>query len=301
MESSHDSVVPQLSAFILTYNEEKNLEPCLRSLKECVDDIHVVDSGSVDRTIEIARRYGCDVVLHTFEGHSKQRNWALRNLAFRHRWVIALDADHRVTPELSAELRDRFRKPLVEIYGYFVKRRQIFRGTWIHHGAYYPKWQLKVFQHKRAFCDDEEFDYRFYVDGPVDRLQHDILEDNLNEADISFWVSKHNKFAKEAAAEEFKRRLGDIGWKIKPRLFGNPDERALWLRERWYGLPLYARPFLYFFYRYFLRLGFLDGKQGFIFHFLQAFWFRLLVDIHLDELLSGRSPSPIIHSLSKEL
>ena len=288
MDSVCDSVVPRLSAFILTYNEEKNLEPCLRSLKGCVDDIYVVDSGSVDRTIEIARRHGCQVVVHTFEGHTKQRNWALRNLPFCHRWVIALDADHRVTPELSAELRDIFREPPVAVAGYYVKRRQIFRGTWIRHGTYYPKWQLKVFQHALASCDDEEFDYRFYMNGPVGRLHNDILEDNLNEMNISFWVTKHNKFAREAAEEEFKRRLGHVEWRIRPRFFGNPDERVLWLKKRWYGLPLYIRPFLYFFYRYFVRLGFLDGKQGLIFHFLQAFWFRLLVDIHLEELLAHR-------------
>ena len=69
-----------------------------------------------------------------------------------------------------------------------------------------------------------------------------------------------------------------------PSLFGTPDQRILWLKERWYGMPLYVRPFIYFFYRYILRLGFLDGKEGFVFHFLQAFWYRLLVDMNLDDL-----------------
>lgn len=279
---------PRLSAFILTFNEEKNLDACLASLRECVDDIYVVDSGSVDRTAEIASGYGCQTVIHAFEGHSRQRNWALRHLPFRHDWVFALDADHRVTPELCAEIRQRFSQPPDDVVGFFVKRRQIFRGTWIRHGMYYPKWQLKLFQHALTHCDDHEFDYRFYVNGPVGKLSYDILEENRNEDDISFWIAKHNRFAQEAAAEEFLRRCGGAQWKIKPRLLGHPDERVLWLREQWYHLPLYVRPFLYFGYRYFIRLGFLDGKQGAIFHFLQAFWFRLVVDIHLDELFARR-------------
>jgi|SRR5580704_12602588 glycosyltransferase involved in cell wall biosynthesis len=273
-----------VSAFILTRNEERNLEACLESLHGWCTDIHLVDSLSTDRTLQIAERYGAQIHQHRFEGHTKQRAWALRNLPFAHEWVLALDADHRVTPELREELAARFAAPPQGLDGFFICRRQIFRGRWIRFGGYYPKYQLKLFRHSGAFLDDNEFDYRFYVNGPTARLKHDIIESNQNEWGISFFIEKHNRFASELAAEEIKRNQGGLGYLAKTNYFGNPDQRILWLKTRWNSLPLYLRPFLLFIYRYFLRLGFLDGKEGFIFHFLQSLWFRLLVDIRREEL-----------------
>jgi glycosyltransferase involved in cell wall biosynthesis len=282
-------IKPKLSAFVLSFNEADNIEACLASIRDCVDDMYLVDSGSTDATAEIARRYGCTVIVNKFEGHSRQRNWALCNLPFQHPWVLALDADHRVLPELAEELRERFANPPEDVNGFFMRRRQIFRGAWIRHGGYYPKWQLKLFRHELTECDNEEFDYRYYVQGPTGKLRNDILEDNRKEWDITFWVAKHNKFARESAEEEALRRRRAISWRTRPEAFGNPDQRVLWLKEIWYRLPLYVRPFLYFFYRYFIKLGILDGKQGFIFHFMQGFWFRLLVDIHLEGLLAKQT------------
>jgi len=274
----------RLSAFVLTRNEELNLGACLESLDGWCTDIHIVDSFSTDRTLEIAARYGAHAHQHAFEGHTKQRAWALRNLPFAHEWVLALDADHRVTEELREELVALFAAPPQGMDGYFISRRQIFRGRWIRFGGYYPKYQLKLFRHKGAFLDDNEFDYRFYVTGPTGKLKHDIVESNQNEWGISFFIEKHNKFASELATEEMKRIKGGLGYLARTDFFGNPDQRILWLKVKWNTLPLYLRPFLLFIYRYFLRLGFLDGKEGFIFHFLQSLWFRLLVDIRREEL-----------------
>jgi hypothetical protein len=125
------------------------------------------------------------------------------------------------------------------------------------------------------------------VRGPVAKLKYDLLEANLKEDDISFWIEKHSKYARKLALEELRRRRGERPDPIKASLTGNPDERTLQIKKMWVRLPLYLRPFIYFFYRYFLRLGFLDGKQGAIFHFMHAFWFRLLVDINLDDMLRG--------------
>jgi glycosyltransferase involved in cell wall biosynthesis len=273
-----------VSAFVLTRNEEQNLEACLDSLHGWCDDIHIVDSFSTDGTLEIAERYGAQIHQHRFEGHTKQRTWALRNVPFAHEWVLALDADHRVTAELRDELAARFAVAPRELDGFFICRRQIFRGRWIRFGGYYPKYQLKLFRHSSAFLDDNEFDYRFYVNGRTGKLKHDIIESNQNEWRISFFIEKHNRFASELAAEEIKRNQGGLEYLAKTRFFGDPDQRILWLKTRWNSLPLYLRPFLLFVYRYFLRLGFLDGKEGFIFHFLQSLWFRLLVDIRREEL-----------------
>jgi glycosyltransferase involved in cell wall biosynthesis len=285
--------VVQLSVLILTRNEEQNLEDCLRSVAGWCTDIHIVDSLSTDRTLDIAARHGAKIRQHAFEGHTKQRSWALRNLPFQNTWVFALDADHRVMPELQQELRQVFANPPNDVDGFFVKRRQIFRGRWIRFGGYYPKYQLKIFKHAMAYLDDHEFDYRYYVPGKTGKLKHDILEANQNEWRISFFVEKHNKFATEQAIEEIKRKNGELKYLVKVSFFGNPDQRILWLKIRWNSLPLFLRPFLLFSYRYFLCWGFLDGKEGFIFHFLQSFWFRLLVDIRREELQAEWKQPPV--------
>jgi len=283
-------VVARLSALILTRNEERNLPGCLESLAGWCADIHIVDSFSTDRTVELASKYTEKISQHAFEGHTRQRAWALQNLPFEHAWVIALDADHRVTPELRDELIRFFDNPPIDIDGLYVKRREIFRGRWMRFGGYYPKYMLKIFRRGAAFLDDHEFDYRFYVQGKTRTLGHDLLEANENESRISFFIEKHAKFASELAAEELQRRAG-LQYLIKPSLLGNADQRTLWLKTLWLRLPLYTRPFLLFIYRYFLRLGFLDGKEGFIFYFMQSFWFRLMVDIRIDEMIAEQRRS----------
>jgi hypothetical protein len=122
-------------------------------------------------------------------------------------------------------------------------------------------------------------------------LEHDIVEDNRNEASIAAWTAKHNRYAVLQAQEQLARAAAAANG-VRPALFGSPDERVLWLKQVWNGLPLYWRPALYFGYRYVLRLGFLDGREGFVFHVLQAFWYRLLVDINIDEMRrAGNAPS----------
>jgi glycosyltransferase involved in cell wall biosynthesis len=278
-----------LAVIVLTFNEEANLDACLASVAPWAGELVVVDSGSTDRTLEIAGRYGATVVQHPFKTHASQWGWALANVPLRHAWVFGLDADQRVPPELHDELTQLFagaQERLAGLDGLYVRRRQIFRGSWIRHGGYYPKYLLKLFRLPSVRLDEQDLmDHHFYVAGPTALLRHDILEDNQKEHDIAFWIAKHNRYAPLHAREELRRRREAAAWPLRAALFGSPDQRVIWLKSRWYRLPLYLRPFLYFFVRYVLQLGFLDGKQGFIFHFLQAFWYRLLVDIHLDDLL----------------
>jgi glycosyltransferase involved in cell wall biosynthesis len=292
--------IPGLSVIIITLNEESNLARCVASLNGVNCEIVVVDSGSTDRTKEIASAAGARVVEHAFETHTQQWLWALDNLQLKSDWVFGMDADQRLSPELRHEInelfcreelsvrsdaREREDDKLKRINGFYVKRRQVFRGKWIRHGGYYPKYLLKLFRRDKVKIETTDLmDHHFYVDNPIGKLQHDLIEDNKKENDISFWIDKHNRYASLLAREELLRNGNSSAQGLEPSLIGNPDQRTLWLKRVWTRLPLYVRPFLYFFYRYFLRLGFLDGKQGFIFHFLQGFWFRLLVDIKIDEL-----------------
>jgi hypothetical protein len=189
-----------------------------------------------------------------------------------------------VSPELETAIISALSgNPSVD--GYFVNRRQVFRGRWIRHGGYYPKYLLKLFRRGRVHVGDDLVDHHFHVAGPTAQLPGDLVEDNRNEASIFDWIEKHNRYARLQAREEILRRRtgGPTG-----SLRGDPDERVRWFKRIWLRLPLYVRPAAYFFYRYVVRLGFLDGKQGFVFHVLQAFWYRLLVDINIEEQRGGR-------------
>lgn len=277
-----------ITFLVLTFNEEENLAACLESVAGWAEEIIVVDSGSTDRTLEIARWYGAEVLSHPFTSHAEQWNWALSSVPIANEWVLALDADQRVTEELRREIRNILAAEGAAptgIGGCYVRRRQIFRGRWIKHGGYYPKYLLKLFRRDAVWVDKgERVDHHFRVRGKVVKLGYDIIEDNRNELSIRSWVEKHNRYAFLQACEEIQReRVGNHPG-LQASLRGGPDERILWLKSVWMRAPLYWRPFAYFIYRYFFLLGFLDGKEGFVFHFLQAFWYRLLVDINIDEL-----------------
>lgn len=274
-----------VSVIVLTFNEERNLAACLESVRDWAEEIFVVDSGSTDRTRAIAEDLGARVVTHAFETHARQWEWALNELPIRTAWVLALDADQRVTPELHAELARVLAATGIDgVHGFFVKRKQIFRGRWIRHGGYYPKYLLKIFRPGAVSLDANDLvDHHFVVAGAVRKLDGDLLEDNKNEARIAEWTAKHNRYAVLQAREEI---TGAAAPPRQSRLFGSPDERTRRLKGLWRRLPIFVRPCLYVFYRYVLRLGFLDGKEGFIFHVLQGFWYRLLVDINIDEMRS---------------
>ncbi len=275
-----------ISVIVLTCNEEKNLEACLKSVQGLCREVSVVDSGSTDGTAAIANRFGAKLVYHSFQGHARQWNWALRNLPLSSEWTLCLDADQRLTPELRDEIQRAIASAAPDVDGFYMKRRQVFLGKWIRHGAYYPKSYLKLMRRAKAWSDEREYlDFRFYVKGKVGYLHHDLIEDNCKDHDLAVWVQKHVSFAAKQAREEFDRQNGKVkGFATSPALFGNPDQQTLWLKTLWYRLPLFLRPVLYFIYRYFFRLGFLEGKEGFIFHFLHAFWYRLMVDVELDKL-----------------
>lgn len=278
-----------LTFIVLTFNEEENLPATLSSMQSVGCEIFVVDSGSTDRTKDIACQYGAIVFDHPFHSHAQQWAWALEHLPIRTEWVAALDADQRLTPELATELRAMMTDGsglLQGTNGLYINRRQIFRGRWIKHGTYYPKYLLKVFRKDHARFDPHDLlDHHFYVDGNTANLRHDLIEENRKENDIGFWISKHVKYAGLVAQEEFQRNSSLTSTTpIEASLTGNPDQRTLRLKHWWRRMPLFVRPPLYFLYRYVLRLGWLDGKEGFLFHFLHAWWFRLLVDVKLEEL-----------------
>jgi glycosyltransferase involved in cell wall biosynthesis len=282
-----------LSVIVTTRNEEANVERCLQSVHGFADQIFVLDSESTDRTVEISQQYA-EVQTLAYD-HSRIIpwifQWGLDNLPLRNDWVLILEADQAVTPALKAELAALLARPdEVREDGFYIHRRQIFRGKPLRFGGYGSKVILKLFRRSRSGLDPVEQDTRVYVRGPVGRLRAPLEEWNVKEDSIQFYLQKHLRYAEAFAREELERRRRGLPWKVTPRLFGTPDERILWLKDRYYRMPLFVRPMLYFLYRYFFLLGILDGKTGFVFHFLQAFWFRLIVDIRLEELMKEERP-----------
>jgi glycosyltransferase involved in cell wall biosynthesis len=273
-----------LSVVILTFNEEHNLPVCLASLEALDTEVFVVDSGSTDRTVEIAGAAGCRVVEHPFENYARQRNWAFDSLPITTPWTLCLDADERLTPELVAEIPEILTLPEVPYAGYMLRKRTIFMGRWLRHGGQYPAWHLRLFRSGRGRCEDRLYDQHFLVDGPVGKLEHDYVD--VLTSDLGTFVARHNRWA-ELEAREILAQASEAAPRgtVQARFGGTAIERRRFFRTRVYQrFPLFLRPFLFWFYGYVLRLGFLDGTEGLVFHTLQRFWFRFLVDAKIWEL-----------------
>jgi glycosyltransferase involved in cell wall biosynthesis len=272
-----------LSVIILTKNEESNLPTCLASLQKLNAEIFIVDSGSTDRTIEIAKEYGCQVFQHSFENHAKQLNWALQNLPVKTSWIMRLDADERLTPQLTKELKQILPNTPREINGFQVKRRVFFMGRWIRHGGYYPTWLLRVWRTGNGTCEQRYMDEHIVLSqGKIANLKYDIIDENHK--GLSFWVDKHNNYADREVKDMLDMATEQSDPLLEKGQLSQATQRR-WVKQNLYGrFPLFVRAFFYFLLRYTIGLGFLDGVEGLIFHFLQGFWYRFLVDAKIYEL-----------------
>jgi glycosyltransferase involved in cell wall biosynthesis len=282
-----------LGVAILTLNEEANIAYALKSVCGWADEVLVLDSGSTDRTLEIINGFPCRKVVHPFVDYGKQRNVALNLLRDSVEWVLFLDADERVPAELKAEIDSEI-CGMPRFAGYFVRFRLIWQGRWIRRG-YYPTWILRLVRAQVATCEERSVNEHLSVIGPTGRLDGDLIHEDRK--DIGSWIEKHNRYATREAEEAIV--AGERETYLDAKLWGTPPERTRWLRVRvWNRLPPIARPFAYFGYRYFLRGGFLDGTPGLTYHFLQALWFQLLID--LKYLEARRKASQELGESAKE-
>ncbi|RZK42864.1 MAG: glycosyltransferase family 2 protein [Pedobacter sp.] len=268
------------SFIILTYNEEIHLQRLLSSIEKLDAKIFILDSGSTDKTLNIADQFNAEVKTNPFENHPKQWHFALNNFKVETPWTIGLDADQIVSPELFQMLADFKNEGFEDINGIYFNRKNYFQGTWIKHGGYFPFYLLKMFRTGLGYSDlNENMDHRFIVPGKTAIWKKGFLiEENLKENDINFWIEKHKRYSDKVAEEEFERQKGLRSQTLNPNPFGNPDERTAWLKKLWWQLPLGLRPYLYFSYRMLFKLGILDGATGIKFHYLHALWFRRLID-----------------------
>jgi len=285
----------RITAIVLTLNEQRNLPACLASLRRHVQRIVVVDSFSTDATEEIAREHGAAFVQHAFVNQAQQFQWALEHVDIRTAWVMRVDADERWTPGAFEQLAPFLADPAVA--GVNVRMRIQFMGRFLRHGGLYPNLFLRVFRRDGARIEQRWMDEHITVPGKVVSPPIDVIEANYDrQENIGLWTTKHNAYSTREAVDTLIRR-----WRLREldtvgTLKGDSTHRRRWMKEHVYArAPLFVRPFLYFAYRYVLRLGFLDGVPGFVFHVLQGFWYRFLVDVKVYQLesLARASGRPI--------
>lgn len=271
-----------ISVIVLTFNSEATIGATLASARKVSDDVHVVDSFSTDRTLEIARAAGAQVVQHEFANYSAQRNWAIDTLPLKYEWELHLDADERLSDELAAEINALMAAGApAAIAGYHLPRLVHFHGRALRHGGMYPIYQMRLFRHGKGRCEMRKYDQHFFVDGRTRQLRGPMIDDIR--LSLSEWTARHNRWA-DAEVEE----LLNPGEKVIRAGAGDPIAEKRAQRAWYYRQPLFLRAFLLFLYRYIWKRGFLDGTEGMIFYVLQTFWFRFLVDAKLYERRKSR-------------
>jgi glycosyltransferase involved in cell wall biosynthesis len=274
-----------LAVIILAFNEEKHIARAIGSVSGLAREIFVVDSFSTDRTTEIAQKLGARVLKHAFVNQAQQFQWALDHAPIRADWILRLDADEFLEPELTAEIAGRLPALPPEIVGVNLRRRHVFMGRWIRHGGRYPLFLLRLFRRGHGRIEIRWMDEHLVASGGATiTFRHDFSDANLN--DLTFFTAKHNFYATREAIDVLFRKYGldpDME-RLSPKGTSLQASLKRRIKEGLYNrLPLWAGPLLYFVYRYVLRLGFLDGKEGAIYHFLQGFWYRFLVAAKVEE------------------
>ena len=279
-----------LTVVIITKNEEKNIRKCVESFRGIAKRFVVVDSGSTDRTKSICESLNeklketgasLDFYFHEFVSHSEQLNWAFSNTLIDTEWTMRIDADEEIMEALAVEIQGKLSGIEPPINGIIVRRRTIFMGRWIKHGGRYPEYLLRIFRTGKASCEMKVMDEHIVLsEGNTITFDHDLIDNN--QKDLEWWTSKHNWYSNKEVIDHMMNLSGESYVEA-----GGSSTQAKIKRiikdGGYYKLPLFFRAHFYYIYRYYFKLGFLDGPEGRIFHFLQAYWYRFLVDAKLYE------------------
>ena len=288
----------KITAIVLTYNEEIHLERCLESIRNLTDLIYVVDSFSTDKTLDIARQFNVNLLQRAWDNnHSNQVNWALDQLPENTEWVIRIDADEVIEPALIGEIKRIKLESLHGVNGIRFGRRIKFQGKQLRFGGLGNISVLRLFRFRFGRSENRWMDEHIRIRGDSIGLRNAIIDDNLNT--ITWWITKHNNYASREAVDllNLKYQFMDVAQSPSVAMRSHGDAKR-WVKEKVYSkLPGGFRSLSYFLYRYFFLLGFLDGSIGTQFHFLQAFWYRFLVDIKVAEVeryMKEQDVSPVV-------
>ena len=275
-----------LTAIILTFNEELHLERALKSIIGFTKEIFVIDSFSTDRTIEIALAHGAIVLQNKFINQAKQFQWALDNAPISGEWILRLDADEIIESDLATEIVQKLPALAPDVVGINLKRKHIFMDRWVKHGGRYPLVMLRIWRKGHGRIENRWMDEHIVIwGGRAVTFEGGFADHNLN--DLTFFTDKHNKYATREAIEILNQRLN-----FNPRDHSVTTESTslqtaakFFIKEHIYNhIPFTISAFMYFVWRYIFQLGFLDGRSGLIYHFLQGYWYRFLVGAKVMEL-----------------
>ena len=275
-----------LSVIILTYNEELHIRRCLENVASIAKEIYIIDSFSIDATLDIAREFdNVHILQNRWENnYAKQFNWGLEHANITTQWVLRLDADEYLLPELVQELQEKLPTLSDDVTGIIFNRRHIFMGKWMRRGIY-PVKLLRVFRYGKGMCEQRLMDEHIQLnEGHAVEFEHDFCDHNLN--NLSWFCHKHVNYAIREAVDLLDIELDltgaaetDNGKEISPQALAKRMKKHKYARQ-----PLFWRSFAYFCFRYFLKGACLDGKVGFIWTFLQGWWYRMLVDAKVYEI-----------------
>jgi glycosyltransferase involved in cell wall biosynthesis len=276
--SNVSSSTTALGVIVLTFNSASVIERTLRAALEVSRAVFIVDSGSTDDTVAIARRLGCEVVNRPFKHYADQRNWAIDEFGARSEWQLHLDADEVLDDTAIAEIKRVLAEP-GDVTGFIFRRRTYFMGRALRFGGN-DNFHLRLFKTGTARCEDRLYDQHFVSERPGVRLGG-LLHD-MNVGSLTEWTARHNRWSDMESAELLRPQVDNAG-QIQARLSADPRERRRLYKGQYYKAPPILRVFLLFIYRYVLQGGFLDGRAGFLYAFFQVLWFRMLVDAKLQE------------------
>ena len=275
-----------LAVVILTYNEGRHIARALQSVAGLASRIIVVDSFSTDDTVAIACLHGAVVLQHKFSNHAKQFQWGLDNALITEKWIMRLDADEIIEPDLVEEIISKLPRMSNDVVGINLKRKHIFMGRWVRHGGRYPLLLLRVWRRGQGRIEDRWMDEHIVVwGGKTVTFEGGFSDHNLN--DLSYFTDKHNKYATREAIDVLSQRLQLFPQAAAVSTGGTSFQAAAkrFIKERVYNrLPFTFSATAYFVWRYCFQLGFLDGRSGLVYHFLQGYWYRFLVGAKLMEL-----------------
>lgn len=276
----------RIAVIILTFNESKHIGRCVQNLRQVSDDIYVIDAYSTDDTVAIAESYGAKVFQNKWVNYADQFEWAFKNCGITAPWLMRMDADEYLEPALIEEINNRMLEIPEDVAGIYLKRKVLFKGKWIRHGGFYPHILMRIWRNGQGSLERRMMDEHIVVSGGrTIMFKENMVDYNLNS--IHWWVNKHNNYAIKEMADlmNIKYRFFETDERLLNSETSNSQaKRKRILKEKVYSsLSPGIRASLYFFYRFIIRLGFLDGYRGFIFHFMQGYWYRLLVDVNVKE------------------
>ena len=273
-----------LSVIILTYNEEIHIRRCLENVKQFASKVYVVDCFSIDRTAQIAKELGAEVIEHEWPGNqAEQFNWALDNLPITTEWILRLDADEYLLPGLIEELLEKLPVIPESVSALSLSLSRAFCGKILHHGIVNNIRIIRIFRKGKARYEKRLMDEHLSVlSGETIDMKNQFVDDNR--MPIGLFIDKHNGYATREAALLLDAEYHLTNMDSLPQDYGREVEKKRTQKARYARMPLFWRAFGYFVYRYIIKRGFLDGKEGFLWDFLQGWWYRTLVDAKVYEI-----------------